>query len=120
MNLLTRGIHGYLVIVGGIALLAVVWWANQYLFKNTTAEAGWPLLVGAAMLLVVLIVGVRRLMASSVVAGVYHRPTAPYGWGSRQNRSDNGDDTTEHSAQKTYFSEDKFSRRSDSVRPIQK
>lgn len=80
MDILTRVIQGYLIIVGGIVLLALVFGANQYLFKNTTAETGWPLLVEAVIMIVVLIMGTRRLIASSAVSGAYDRPSKTYRW----------------------------------------
>lgn len=115
MDVLTRGIEGYSVIVGGIALLAFVWGANQYLFKNTTAETGWPFLAGAVVMIVVLIAGTRRLVAASADSGVYHRPSEPYQWGSQTKRSDDEGHVEGNSVRKTDFSGDKFSQLRDSV-----
>lgn len=110
MNLLSRGIRGYAIIVGGIAVLAVVWWANLYLFKQTTTETGWPLLVGAAILIVTLIVGLRWLRASGDSA-IFVRPASLYQWGSGPSQSDKGDDAGGSSGRKPDYSGDHYNQR---------
>lgn len=85
MDVLARGFQSYLTIVGGVLLLALVWGANRYLTDSTTAETGWPLMIAVAVLLVVLIVGVRHLAARSADRLPFiGRESEPHDWNSRR------------------------------------
>ena len=57
------GFQSSLVVLGGIATLVLVRVADQYLLDATATEAGWPLLIGVTILLVVLLVGRRRMVS---------------------------------------------------------
>lgn len=82
MNVLNRGIQSYVLFIGGLVIVVAVWGANLYLFDNSTADVGWPVLLGVAVLLLGIVVGLRRLVATS--GGDSRSLVSPYDWNSRK------------------------------------
>lgn len=79
MELLKRGIQTYLVVLAGITVLTIVWGANIFWLGNTTAEIGWPILIGLTFVVVALLVWVHQRGDSAK-----ELDTEPFDWNSRK------------------------------------
>lgn len=85
MDLLSRGVHLYGLLVGGVLALALVWGSNRFVFHNTTGEIGWPVLIGVAVLLTTALVGLRQLIALTTEGATsWTRPELPHQWNNRK------------------------------------
>lgn len=84
MDVLTRGMQGSWVVLGGLVMLVLVWGVNRVVFGNTTAETGWPLLVGTAIALFGLYGFTRLATAASGDREVHRRDSKPRRWNSRK------------------------------------
>ena len=76
---LGQGVRLYAVLLGTALLVAVVWWANGAFFGNTTAETGWPVIVGVVVVPVVAVLVVKLLFAESEDEP-YDPNDEPYDW----------------------------------------
>lgn len=76
---LGQGIRLYVVLLGSALLLAVVWWVNGSVLANTTAETGWPVMVGVVVATVVALAILRQFSASSDDTS-YDARDEPYDW----------------------------------------
>lgn len=76
---LGQGIRLYAVLLGTAMLIAVVWWANGAFLGNTTAETGWPVIVGVVAVPVVAVLVVKLLYAGSGDEP-YDTNDEPYDW----------------------------------------
>jgi hypothetical protein len=84
MDLLKRGIQSYAWLVGGAIVLALVWGTNLLVLHNTTAEIGWPVLVGVTVVVMLLGGGLHYLDTKSK-ADTHHGHTAVTRlWNSRE------------------------------------
>lgn len=61
VKLFNRGIQLYLLMLAIIATVAAIWGTNRFILHNTTAGTGWPVIIGIAVSLVVIGLGVRYL-----------------------------------------------------------
>lgn len=85
MDLLSRGVHVYGLLVWGVLGLVLVWGGNRFVFHNTAAEIGWPVLVGVTVSLTAVIAVVHHLMViSRKNASSWESPDIPYRWNSRK------------------------------------
>lgn len=79
VNRLGQGVRLYAVLLGSALLIAVVWWVNRSVLGNTTAETGWPVMVGIVVVPVATVIVVKLLFAGSE-REPYRDRDEPYDW----------------------------------------